>query len=203
MFVVYKRVTSVSATVHTSSPDLDTIQTQTDFLEATYWSKRNKLPINFDKTTYMLLGARKRIHDTYQLALSVDDITIKQVSKQKLFGIVFDDHLSWTPQVDHLCSILSTKISLLKKLSSYVPEDIQKCSIKLIFCLCWTMVAIYGATRPVQTLNDSLNKLQKRTARVILQANYMTPSSYMFEQLDWLSIPKRLMIIKLYYIIKS
>ena len=69
-------------TVFTSSPDLDMIneEFQTDFLKATYWSKRNKMPINFDKTTYMLLGARKRINDTYQLALSVDNITIKQVS---------------------------------------------------------------------------------------------------------------------------
>ena len=50
--------------------------------------------MNFDKTTYLLLGARKRINDTYQPALSVDDITMKQVSKQKLLGIVIDDHLS-------------------------------------------------------------------------------------------------------------
>ena len=79
----YSDLFADDATVHTSSPDLDTInkEIQTDFLKATYWSKRNKLPINFDKTTYMLLGARKHINDTYQLALSVDDITIKQVSK--------------------------------------------------------------------------------------------------------------------------
>ena len=57
----------------------------------------------------MLLGARERINDTYQLAFSVDDITIKQVSKQKLLGIVIDDHLSWAPQRDRLCSILSIK----------------------------------------------------------------------------------------------
>ena len=108
------------ATVHTSSPDLDTIneEFQTDFLKATYWSKLNKVPINFDKTTYMLLGARKRINDIYQLALSVDDITIKQVSKQKLLGIVIDDQLSWTPQRDRLCSILSIKFHFLR---NYLP----------------------------------------------------------------------------------
>ena len=42
---------------------------------------------------------------------------------------------------------------------------------------------------------ERLSKLQKRAARIILEADIMTPSSYMFEQLNWISITKRLMYI--------
>ena len=49
----YSDLFADDATVHTSSPDLDTIneEIQTGCLKDTYWSKRNKLPINFYKTT--------------------------------------------------------------------------------------------------------------------------------------------------------
>ena len=66
------------ATVHTSSTDIDTINEEisADLLQIIYWSKRNKLPINFDKTTYMLLRARKRLNGTDHLELNVGETSI-------------------------------------------------------------------------------------------------------------------------------
>ena len=52
----------------------------TDLLQIVYWSKskRNKLPINFDKITYMLIRARKRLSDTDNLELNVVETSTKQ-----------------------------------------------------------------------------------------------------------------------------
>ena len=97
-----------------------------DFLKIVGWSKQNKLPINFNKSTYMILGAKRRIQDAYELLLNIDDEKIETVSKQKLLGINIDEHLTWTPHIDYLCSNIATKISLLKQLSSYLPQNIQK-----------------------------------------------------------------------------
>ena len=51
------------ATVHNNSPDIDKINEEMliDFLKIVGWSKQNKLPINFNKSTYMILGAKRRI----------------------------------------------------------------------------------------------------------------------------------------------
>ena len=40
------------------------------------------------------------------------------------------------------------------------------------------------------------SELQKRAARIILQAYYMTPSVIMFDELRWLSLPKQLLCNK-------
>ena len=50
----------------------------------------------------MLLNARKRVDATDHLELNIDEESIKQVSKQKLLGIVIDENLSWTPQINNL-----------------------------------------------------------------------------------------------------
>ena len=88
-------------TVHKSSPSIDVINEEmlTDFLTIVSWSKRNKLPINYYKTTYMILGARRHIQDAYDLALNVDNLAIEKVSKQSfweflLMSILLGHHIS-------------------------------------------------------------------------------------------------------------
>lgn len=181
-------------TLHKSSPNVEISNAEilADFLITVYWSKRNKLPINFLKTTYMLLGAKHRANGTCQLDLIVDGTPIEKVSKHKLLGIVIDEHLSWTAHIDYMCSMLSQKISLLRQISSYVTRDIQK----LLYQTCIVPLLDYGCNTWGTTSStniERLSKLQKRAALIILRADFMTPSALMFEQLGWLSVPKRLM----------
>ena len=170
-------------------------QLQADLEIAVAWSKQNKLPINYDKTTYMVLGTKPKEHDTYLLDLSADGNKIEKVPKQKLLGIVIDDHLSWAPHIDYLCSTISSKISLLRHISIYVPQNIQK-----IFYQSYIQPLLdYGCNTWGNTTAaniERLSKLQKRAARIILRADFMTPSTIMFERLEWLSVPKRLMYNK-------
>ena len=115
-------------TFHKNSPEIDEINDEMliDFLTIVHWSKQNKLPINYNKSAYMLLGAKRRLQDTYELFLNADHEKIEKVSKQKLLGIFIDENLTWTPHIDYLCTLIWSKISLLKQLSSYVPKHIQK-----------------------------------------------------------------------------
>ena len=57
----------------------------------------------------------------------------------------------------------------------------------------------YGCNTWSATMSSNIeriSKLQKRAARIILQAEYLTPSSLMFEELGWLSIPRQFMYSK-------
>ena len=181
------------STIHSSATSVAKVnkELQADLEIAVAWSKQNKLPINYDKTTYMVLGTKPKEHDTYLLDLSADGNKIEKVPKQKLLGIVIDDHLSWAPHIDYLCSTISSKISLLRHISIYVPQNIQK-----IFYQSYIQPLLdYGCNTWGNTTAaniERLSKLQKRAARIILRADFITPSTIMFNRLEWLSVPKRL-----------
>ena len=55
------------STIHSSAPSIAKVnkELQAGLKIAVAWSKQNKLPINYDKTTYMLLGTKPKEHDTY------------------------------------------------------------------------------------------------------------------------------------------
>ena len=83
-------------TFHINGKTIKEIETklQCDSLEAHAWSKSNKLPINYDKTASVTTGSR---HNNQTL----ENNPIVSVNKQKLLGVVIDEHLLWTPHIDY------------------------------------------------------------------------------------------------------
>ena len=155
------------------------------------WSIENKLPLNLKKTKCMTLGTRQRLSSCRELKLKVDDIIIQNVKSQKLLGVYIDENLTWSKHIDHLCSVVSSKISLLKQLAEYVPTDVQKRFYQgYILPLVDYGSVTWGSTSCANM--ERLSKLQKRAARIILKADFNTPSFLMFKDLNWLPVERRI-----------
>ena len=116
------------ATYHTSGKTKSEVETklQHDGNKSVVWEKENKMNIHFDQTSCMLLGTRHSHLNSQELNICIDGNRIKNVTKQKLLGIYIDEHLQWSEHIDYLCSIILSKISLLKQLSYYIPVEAQK-----------------------------------------------------------------------------
>ena len=90
----------------------------------------------------------------------------------------------------------------MKQLAQYVPENIQKTFYQgYIVPLIDYGSKTWGATS--NTNVERLNKLQKRAARIILNADYMTPSADMFKSLGWMSVNNRLKYNKAIFTYKA
>ena len=147
--------------------------------------------IHYCKTMCMLVGTRQLLNVSRELNVQIENIRIQNVTKQKLLGIYIDEHLTWSSHIDHLCSILASKISLLRQLSRYVSIEYQK-----MFYQGYILPVIdYGSLTwgsVAGTHIERLSKLQKRVARIILHAEFNTPSDTMFRELGWFSVPNRI-----------
>ena len=181
------------ATFHTKGKSKSDVEPklQTDGENSKIWAKNHKMKIHYDKTSCMALGTKHVTQtDTSYLNINIDGNTIKQVNKQKLLGVYIDEKLSWSAHIDYLCATISTKISLLKQLSTYVPVKVQK-----LFYQGYILPLIdYGSNTWGSTSKQNierLSKLQKRAARIILKADFDTPSLEMFNELGWTTITKR------------
>ena len=81
--------------------------------------------INYDKTNYMMLGRTKKQNVPQEFDIRIVDKHIKNTQNHTLLGIHIDDKLSWCSHIDHLCSSISSKISLLRQISKYVSTEGQ------------------------------------------------------------------------------
>ena len=189
----YSDLYADDTTVHDNDSDVSNIEShlQCDFRKAISWSIPNKMKIHYGKTSCMLVGTRQRINMTRKLDIHINDTHIQNVAEQKLLGIHIDENLTWSTHIDHLCSVIASKISLLRQISEYVPVTVQK-----TFYQGYILPYIdYGSVTwgsAASTHIDRLSKLQKRAARIILHAEFNTPSEHMFKELCWLTVPDRL-----------
>ena len=141
------------------------------------WAKHHKMQIHYSKTPCMTIGPRRRAqNEAKKLDITIDGNKIKQVDKKKLLGVYIDENLLWTAYTDYLCSTTSTKISLLNIYQHMFPLKCQK-----LFYQGYILPLIdYGSNTLGSTskLNiERLSKLQKRASRIILNADFDTPSS--------------------------
>ena len=91
---------------------------------------------------------------------------------------------------DLVCRNVSRKLIFMKLLSNYVNQN----SLKQYYNSYVLPVFDFGCVVWGNTTNANLTrlvKLQKRAARMILKADFMTPSEQLFKELNWLPFPKR------------
>ena len=192
------------ATFHTHDKDIHTIENriQSEFNASKLWSTSNKMHIHYQKTSCMTIGTRQRIDGTDHLDIKADNINIRSVFNQKLLGLYIDENLNWNTHIDNLCKAVSSKISLLRQLAEYVPLQVQKQFYQgYILPLLDYGSITWGSTSTANI--ERLSKLQKRAARIILKADFNTPSVLMFQELDWLSVRSRIKYNKAVVIYKA
>jgi hypothetical protein len=93
-------------------------------------------------------------------------------------------------QIDKICSKISSKIYLLSTIKKYLNLESRQLFysgyiLPLIdyFCVVWGNCSNEGLNR--------ILKLQKRTARLILDQDPIAPSEPLFKQLGWMTIEQR------------
>ena len=145
-----------------------------------------------NKTKSMLITtAQKRSRlEKKEIDLVLNGKKIENVCKQKLLGVHIDQHLSWDDQVDHVYKMINCKLALLSRIKKYLNLDTRilyfNAYIMPLFDYC---ITIWGNCSR-QNIHR-MTKLQKKTARIILNKSSDTPSKTLFEELKWLDFEKK------------
>ena len=148
------------------------------------------------KKTKSLLVHRKRIpakldEDTpLRLDVETDDSVVEQFSSHKILGVVIDSQMNYKSHIDEFCKELSKRIGLLKHISLFLKQRQRETYYNGVI----KPTLLYGSmiwdSCNVEHL-QSILELQKRAARIILDAERFTPSVVLFNNLNWLPFTKQ------------
>ena len=128
-----------------------------------------------------------------RLDFKIDDSVIEQVSSHKILGVDIDSQMNYESHIDELCKKLSKRIGLLKHINPFLKQrqretyynDVIKPTL-LYGSMIWDSCNV--------ELLQSILKLQKRAPRIILDAERLTPSFVLFNNLNWLPFTKQSLI---------
>ena len=164
------------------------LQTGTD--KALQWLHNNRLLVNSNKSSCLLLGSRQRLNNL-SLNTSISGVGLNMCTETKLLGIIIDNSLSWEKQIEYVCNKVSPKIGILYRLSKFLSQNILNIIYNTIiqpdFDYC---VTVWGNCSSVHF--NKLQKLQNRAARIICKEfDWNIRSEDLRKRLGWMSIETR------------
>ena len=159
----------------TMNSDLDRVKS---------WLCHNKLSLNTDKTNFLLVGTPQKLrHIEAPIDIKIDGLQIRQVEHVKYLGVWLDQHLNWNEHMKLTSSKIASRLALLRRIRKYLTIDSAKLLANALvlpyFDYCCTSWSNCN-----QGLRDTLIKLHKQMARIVLQMNVLTPSSVLKTQVD-------------------
>ena len=195
---IYADDTTVTATAHWESAST-VIQRplQEDIDQVTKWTIANKMILNSSKTKTMLVTGVRLANKFSQpeLNILVHKNKVEEVNVHKLLGVYIDKELNFTEHVNVMCKKLAQRIGVLKKIKRHLPLEERK----LYYNALIKPVMMYGCTIWSSCSNENVErvyKLQKRAARVILDAITMERSVNLSRKLNWLPLYDEIKIQK-------
>ena len=162
-----------------------TLALQQDLDDLSQWSAANKMVTYAAKTKCLLVTGKRLTNEIVDssLNLHLGNSNIEQVDSQKLLRLIIDRHLSFDIQVEELCKNLSQRIALLRKIIRFFFTE-QRI---LYYNAMIKQLMLYGSTVWSNCSSDNIMrvfKLQKRAARVFLEADTRSNSVKLFKELE-------------------
>ena len=125
------------------------------------------------------------------MTVSILDHSISNVRSSKYLGIHICSDFTWTYHIEHLTRKVNQRLGLLKRKSIYCLSGRVYFSIKVLLCLFLNMLIQSGAINIILGLMSSLQVLQNKAAKVILNRPLYSSSTEALAALEWLPLEKR------------
>ena len=88
------------------------------------WSRKNKLSLNYNKSSYMIIGNRLPKKNTFNL--TINNNVFSRSNTVKYLGVILDNNLTWQLHIDKISEKLSKSCGMVFKLRHYVSLSILK-----------------------------------------------------------------------------
>ena len=155
------------------------------------WLQGNKLSLNIDKTTSMIIGTKRKLTDENGENLlpnfTLDGETIQHKNATKYLGVQIDNQLKWKDHISQVSSKVVRAIGYIKYARKFLPrETLRMLYLGLVephFRYC---CSVWGSCGTV--LRQKIEKLQNRAVRIITFSPYNAKTSPLLKHLKLPSI---------------
>ena len=156
----------------------------TSVSEIRLWANANKLPLNEEKTTVLVITGKSLQPAECYNRWSKNPQNCKQCYPLGFRNII-DNMLSFNLHVEMIGKRLSSRIAVLRKIRAFLPLSQRLLYYNAIICPVLSYVSVIWSSCNKELLYRVL-KLQKRAAREILYVDPQASSVALFNKLHWI-----------------
>ena len=155
------------------------------------WMLTHRLKINDLKTEFMIVGSKHQLEKVNIEEITVGTCKIKPVDCLKNLGVIFDQNLQMTNQINSICKRGYFQLRRIKQIRKYLDDSATESLIHSFVTsnIDYCNALLYEAPKSAII---KLQKLQNAAARVVCKARKFDHVSPILEKLHWLPVSHRI-----------
>ena len=161
-----------------------------DLLAIAKWLNNHKLTLNLEKTKCMLVGSNRKLESKMALRVSIFDHNVNNVNSFKYLGIFISSDFTWTNHVEYIAGKVNQRLGLLNRIKHLLPLSTRLFYNSLVMPLFDYANLVWGDKHNV-TLMVSLQVLQNKAAKIILDRPLYSSATHALATLKWVPLEKR------------
>ena len=159
------------------------------------WLRDNKLTLNIKKTKVMVIGSNRKLSNTSSVTVHVNGNTIAEnVEHFSYLGVTLSTTMTWNEHVTDLSSKVNKRLGLLKRIRHLLPHNAINARLLFYNCLVLPLFdygdLVWGDKDNI-VLMESLQILQNKAAKIILNRNPLSSASDALNTLGWRKLAVR------------
>ena len=172
-----------NTTIHSCSPNFEeaTLKLSNDTHLILNWFRINSMVANPGKFQIMFLGSNI---DNSKITFMIENKRVKSSSEVKLIGITIDDKLSFTSHIENLCSTASNCLRALARIRKFLSFEQAKRLSEVYIISTFTYCPLIWMFCS-KTANSLINKIHKRSLRVIYEMEYANFEDLLTKDSSW------------------
>ena len=144
------------------------------------------------KSTCMIIESKAKSKSASPLHIQMSENVINQVPYMKYLGLTIDETLSWDLHINNIVKLLSMKLSVLRRIRSFIKQDI----LVNIYLTTIQPIIDYGCTVWFSTTDTHIKKIQicqNYAARIVTNNfDYMSLNGEtIVKYLGWQTVKER------------
>ena len=187
---IYADDTTMYASSENSVSVVNTLL-QEELMLVSNWVNENRLKLNVLKTKSIMLGSRYMLRSNPELSLVLQGDVIEQVKEAKLLGVIIDETLSWSMQINKMVGKMSSNISMIRRGVHLLNGSTVKLVIQSLVLSSLDYCPTIWSSASKKDL-DKLQLAQNRAARLALRCSGRSSVEWMHAALSWMRVDQRL-----------
>ena len=151
----------------------------------------NKLTLNVAKSTFMIIGSNSKLSQFNDIDLMANNSQLEKVTKFKYLGVTINQHLTWHDHIDQIQRKVSKRLGVLLRIKHLLPAYARKIYVTTMVIPILEYASIVWGDKNNKVLMDSIQVLQSKAAKLVLDRSPYLSSSEALSDLNWMNLSVR------------
>ena len=167
------------------------------------WLNNHRLTISTKKSQFMTIGSSQRIKAFESMNLQIDENELEKVTSYKYLGVVISETVNRSEHIEMIQKKLLQRLGVLRRIKHLLPESTREVVVNTLILLLLDYGDLVWGDKANDTLMNSLQVLQNKAAKEILNMRNDDSSTMALQLLNWKPLKLRRQFHRCQFMSKS